>query len=104
MDRITREAPGCFQYSLKDHEPVTGEFANYDTFFNYMMAIKRLGELEDANEPAPAKEWHEDDGDVIWWRLPIEEPPYIGTPLCSNFKDNYYTHFTRIVIPLGITR
>jgi len=26
-------------------------------------------------------EWHEDHGPVLWWRFPIEEPPYVGTPL-----------------------
>ena len=26
-------------------------------------------------------EWHEDDGEVLWWKLPITEPPYVGSPL-----------------------
>ena len=25
-------------------------------------------------------EWHEDDGPVLWWRFPVTEPPYVGTP------------------------
>ncbi|HZV56133.1 MAG TPA: hypothetical protein VFF89_00530 [Sphingobium sp.] len=25
-------------------------------------------------------DWHEDHGAVLWWRFPIEEPPYIGGP------------------------
>lgn len=29
----------------------------------------------------PLSEWHEDDGDVLWWKFPIEEAPYIGSPL-----------------------
>lgn len=29
----------------------------------------------------PFADWHEDDGDVMWWRFPIEEPPFVGTPL-----------------------
>ncbi len=24
----------------------------------------------------PRKEWHEEMGDVLWWRLPIMEPPH----------------------------
>lgn len=28
----------------------------------------------------PESEWHEDIGDVLWWRLPISEPPYCGGP------------------------
>lgn len=26
----------------------------------------------------PADEWHEDHGPVLWWHIPIEEPPYVG--------------------------
>ena len=37
-------------------------------------AIKTLTMLR------PASEYHEDYGDVLWWKLPIEEPPYVGSP------------------------
>ncbi len=43
-------------------------------------------------------EWHEVDGAVLWWRFPINEPPYAGTPLDDSFPD-YVTHWTRIPIP-----
>lgn len=43
-------------------------------------------------------EWHEDDGNVLWWNLPIEEAPYAGTPLDDDFPE-YKTHWTRIHIP-----
>jgi hypothetical protein len=26
-------------------------------------------------------DWHEDYGSVLWWRLPVQEPPYVGSPL-----------------------
>lgn len=29
----------------------------------------------------PLSDWHEDDGPVLWWSPPINEPPYVGTPL-----------------------
>lgn len=29
----------------------------------------------------PYCDWHEDIGDVLWWRIPISEPPYLGSPL-----------------------
>lgn len=29
----------------------------------------------------PLSEWSEDVGDVLWWKFPIEEPPYVGGPL-----------------------
>lgn len=34
-----------------------------------------------ADAPRPFAEWHEDHGNVLWWRLPVSEPPYCGTPL-----------------------
>jgi hypothetical protein len=33
----------------------------------------------------PHTEWHEDDGDVLWWLMPIVEPPYCGSMLSDDF-------------------
>lgn len=33
----------------------------------------------------PFREWHEDHGDVLWWRFPIVEAPYVGSPLDLGF-------------------
>lgn len=33
------------------------------------------------HSPRPFRLWHEDRGNVLWWRMPISEPPYVGTPL-----------------------
>jgi hypothetical protein len=50
--------------------------------------IERLTTLRSASE------WHDDFGDVLWWRLPIQEAPYVGSPLeCGWFAD-FYTHWT----------
>ena len=49
-------------------------------------------------EAKPIEEWHEDYGDVLWWKLPIEEPPYVGSPLCEDWP-GYHTHWTPIVVP-----
>lgn len=46
----------------------------------------------------PLEEWNEDYGDVIWWKFPIEEPPYVGSPLDANWTA-YHTHWTPIMIP-----
>ena len=54
-----------------------------------------LGELRQAQ---PLDQWHEADGDVLWWRFPIEEPPYVGSPLDTRWP-GYHTHWTRIVLP-----
>ncbi len=101
MKRITeKDSIGAFHYDLKDYKHKPNEFNDYDAFFEYHMAVKRLGELEDAIEPRHIDEWHEDDGDCLWWHFPIQEPPYCGTPNDMNFPD-YVTHFTRLILPLG---
>jgi hypothetical protein len=50
----------------------------------------------------PRSEWHEDYGDVLWWHLPIEEPPHFGTPISSDWPangDEYYTHWSKVLYP-----
>lgn len=51
-----------------------------------------------APAPRPLSEWHEDTGPVLWWSFPVQEPPYAGTPLDSDFPA-YVTHFTRFAVP-----
>lgn len=52
----------------------------------------------ETNAAAPLSAWAEDDGPVLWWRFPIVEPPYAGTPLDDDWPV-YMTHWTRIQIP-----
>lgn len=44
-------------------------------------------------------EWDEEDGDVLWWKFPVTEPPYVGSPLDDDFPE-YVTHFTHLPVPL----
>lgn len=48
--RLTEKTRDCFQYDLKDFKHKIGEFGDYDAFFAYSMAVKRLAELEDKIE------------------------------------------------------
>ena len=48
--RLTEKTRDCFQYDLKDFKHKIGEFGDYDAFFAYSIAVKRLGELEDKIE------------------------------------------------------
>lgn len=41
----------------------------------------------------PIDDWHEDDGPVVWWRFPVDEPAWIGTPNDSDWP-GYHTHWT----------
>lgn len=49
-------------------------------------------------KPRPLEEWGEDYGDVLWWTFPIEEPPYVGSPLDEKWP-GYHTHWTPIIVP-----
>lgn len=47
----------------------------------------------------PLASWHEDFGDVLWWKFPIDEPPYVGSPLDTAWP-GYHTHWTPIDVPI----
>jgi hypothetical protein len=55
-------------------------------------------EHEGFHEARPLGEWHEDVGPVMWWRFPIEEAPFCGTPTGSDWP-GYHTHWTPIPLP-----
>lgn len=48
--------------------------------------------------PRPLADWSEELGPVLWWRFPVREPPYVGTPLDDDFPD-YATHWTPCPTP-----
>jgi len=59
---------------------------------------RELDELRKANECRHIDEWHEDMGDKLWWKFPIIEAPYCGSPLDTEWPE-YHTHFTDIMCP-----
>jgi hypothetical protein len=68
------------------------------------MRIERLkkseAELDRLNKLHPRDEYHEDHGNVLWWTLPIVEPPYVGTTLDDDFPD-YVTHWSVLSNDVG---
>lgn len=58
-----------------------------------------LVKLQSLVQLRPASEYHEDMGSVLWWKLPIEEPPYVGTSLDTDFPKNDCTHFSPLPVP-----
>jgi hypothetical protein len=61
--------------------------------------VKVIAESRDIAEilkARPIEEWHEDYGNALWWRFPIEEPPYVGSPLWYDWIADYYTHWSPI--------
>src|SRR5690349_2602221 len=47
--------------------------------------------------------WHDDDGSVLWWHFPIQEPPYVGSPLCDDWpfeeSEEASLGWTRLIVP-----
>lgn len=64
--RLTEKTRDCFQYDLKDFKHKIGEFGDYDAFFAYSMAVKRLGELEEKIENGTLVELPCKVGDVMY--------------------------------------
>ena len=58
-------------------------------------AMIEVQEQRDSLTAQPIDDWSEEDGPVLWWRFPVSEPPYVGTPLDSDWP-GYHTHWTRI--------
>lgn len=71
---------------------------DFPTEGDYNLFKNILSEYNQATKPLPLENWHEDQGDCLWWKFPIEEPPYLGTPLDNDFP-NYVTHYTKIILP-----
>lgn len=83
--RLTEKTRDCFQYDLKNFNHKIDEFNDYDAFFAYSMAVKRLGELEEKIE----------NGTLIF----IDEPFYsecnAGWAVFQRTNDNVITcHMT----------
>ena len=96
------ECPDCgYEFSSK-HE-LDGEAGVYECSLcnesNLQAENFKLSKVyKDATTLRSIDDWHEDDGDCLWWKTPIEEPPYCGSPLCEDWP-GYHTHFTRIILP-----
>ena len=87
MERLTEKTVGCFEYALKDHKAVPGEFCTYDAFFDYSMAVKRLGHYEDTGlEPEEIKGFAEDIAYQFGYYFPIKDMLYISTGGLSTLE------------------
>lgn len=62
-------------------------------------AVKDMQTLDSITQVIRLEEWRESDGPVLWWRLPVDEPPYVGTPVDSGWP-GHHTHWTRIPKPV----
>jgi hypothetical protein len=59
--------------------------------------------LDELRRAQPLDQWREAECDVLWWKFPVSEPPYVGSPLDMGWP-GYHTHWTRIALPDGPDR
>jgi hypothetical protein len=62
---------------------------------NREVARRRAAEAGDCLELYPLDSYHEDYGEVLWWKLPVEEAPYCGSPLADSWP-GYHTHWSKV--------
>jgi hypothetical protein len=79
-----------------DVDGVTSSVKNGATYVKLRGEFPVGTKLYTAPQPQaarPLSEWHEDFGTVTWWRFPVNEPPWVGTPWDSDWP-GYHTHWT----------
>lgn len=79
---------------------MANQIVNNPEFISPRSALNVAEAWLDAVTPRPLDEWSDDDGCVLWWRLPVEEPPYCGSPNCSTWHEDYYTHWIPLICPM----
>ena len=100
---LTRQSVNNFKYCLKDHKAKIGEFNDYDAFFDYSMAVKRLGELEDKIESGELVEVPK--GAVVFtpeeraeeMRLANEERKQAVKEFAERVKMAFYYEFDELI-------
>lgn len=104
-ERLTKETVGSFGYDLKDFEHKPKEFNDYDAFYAYKMAVKRLGELEDKIESGELDYVADSKTEQTITDLLIEfdEMGFAPTTVCENpeqyaidWRERVRKEFTRL--------
>lgn len=62
--------------------------------------VAECRELRELQTVRHIDEWHEDFGAVLWWKQPVNEPPYCGTPLDSDWP-GYHEHWSPVPVREG---
>lgn len=102
-ERLTKETVGSFGYDLKNFEHKPKEFNDYDAFYAYKMAVKRLGELEDKIESGELVEVPK--GGVVLtpeeraeeMRLANEERKQAVEEFAASVKSAFYYEFDELI-------
>lgn len=88
-----------FAHSVMGHWPVPSGNVWFENALKLSRELVRIhSEIRDRSALHSLDEYHTDDGNVLWWKFPITEAPYVGSPSSSNWP-GYHTHWSRITIP-----
>lgn len=103
MDLLTTENALVEQGSVLEWVEAALEGNEVSEFAESFPLVAKVIELKANGIPVAhdLKDWHEDDGAVLWWTMPVEEPPYVGTPLDDDWP-GYHTHWTVLEVPEDI--
>lgn len=61
-------------------------------------AISDTTALDAMTVVRPQAAWASSDGPVLWWKLPVTEAPYLGTPRDAGWPGDH-THWTPLPTP-----
>lgn len=76
------------------------DFNNDADYFRHIDRIV-TDTLSSGKFARPLSEWREDDGAVLWWTSPVNEPPWAGSPIDTDWP-GYHTHWTPIDVPRNL--
>jgi hypothetical protein len=101
VDYAKRLATALWQQHYREDAPqwepfddLMGLLSQIDNMISGLTRADALAQQPAAvDEARPLDEWHEDDGPVVWWKFPVDDPAWIGTPLDSDWP-GYHTHWT----------
>ena len=93
----------CYDNTPGSWHPVQNEAnAAFIAAANPQTVLRLLDEVERMSVPRSLSDWHEDIGNVLWWMLPVCEPPYCGTPLDDDwpYEDDERPVWTELLLPI----
>jgi len=96
--------PDAWQFKTENGQwipstaPTNSAFdVKYRHRFRPLYTMSKIAKVQDlALVARPISEYEENMGDVLWWKFPIEEAPYVGSPLDVGITVEAHTT-TRII-------
>lgn len=75
-----------------------GLFSRADLAAFVREAAACMGSVDSITQLRHRDDWHQSDGPVLWWRIPLGRSPYVGTPQDADFPSDLM-HWTPLPVP-----